>query len=140
MVESGYFPTGAEYSLSAPYNQKEIPDMDFHLTCSQCLSKTVKVTTNDYLPGATETEYEKEHDGSYSSITYTEAPDTFDTSWSNVYHENDYHTPAQLLTLFKQFLEENKEHGIVFKSPGFTDKLIEECSGWTEDNTEYIKE
>jgi hypothetical protein len=52
-----------------------------------------------------------------------------------VYHDNDYHTPLQLIELFKQCLEENLKNGVVFKSPRYTEDLIKECEGWEEVET-----
>ena len=35
---------------SAPWNEKETPEKEFEVCITQTLSKTVKVTTNDYIP------------------------------------------------------------------------------------------
>lgn len=138
MIESGYYPPGAEYDPSAPYNQEEVPDIDFDLTCSQCLSKTVEVTTNNYLPGSTEVEYEREPDGSYSSTTYAGAPDTSDTDWEEVYHDNDYHTPLQLIELFKKFLDDKLTgKNTVPNSISYLKRIKAECEGWVEDDVDY---
>ena len=138
MIESGYYPPGAEYDPSAPYNQEEVPDMDFDLTCSQCLSKTVEVTTNDYIPGSTEVDYEREPDGSYSSTTYAGVPDTSDTDWEEVYHENDYHTPLQLIELFKRFLDDKLTgKNTVPNSTSYLKRIKAECEGWVEDDVDY---
>ena len=128
MRDSDYYPAGAANDPNAPYNEYENPDRDFDVTCSQTLSTTVTVTTNNYLYICDEDE-----DGKY--VDY----DTSDTNWAEEYHSNDYHTPMQLIHLFKEFLEQQKNNGIVFKSPSFTDALIEECDNWVEDETEYIQ-
>ena len=138
MRESGYFPAGAEFDPSAPYNQSDPDDMDFDVTCSQTLSKTVTVTTNNYIPGAEGVDYESDDEGGCYAIPYHDDPDTSDTNWAEEYHDNQYHTPAQLLELFKQCLEENMKNGLVFKTPKFTEDLIKECEGWCEDETEFI--
>lgn len=139
MRESGYFPAGAEFDPSAPYNQEEVPYEDFEITCSQSLSKTVDVVTNNYIPGASGVDYEIDDEGHRHAVAWHDDPDTSDTNWGIEYHENDYHTPAQLLSLFKECLEENLKNGLVFHNPGFTEKLIKECEGWSEDETEYIE-
>lgn len=138
MIESGYYPMGAEYDSSAPYNQEEVPDIDFDLTCSQCLSKTVEVTTNDYLPGSTEVEYEREPDGSYSSTTYAGVPDTSDTDWEEAYHDNDHYTPLQLIELFKRFLDDKLTgKNTVPNSTSYLKRIKAECEGWVEDDVDY---
>ena len=124
---------------SAPFNQSDPDDVDFEITCSQSLSKTVKVTTNNYIPGASGVDYESDDEGGCYAVPYHDTPDTSDTNWADEYHDNDYHTPAQLLELFKQCLEENMKHGLVFKTPKFTNNLIKECEGWIEDETEFIE-
>ena len=139
MRESGYFPAGAEFDPSAPYNQSDPDDMDFDVTCSQTLSKTVTVTTNNYIPGAEGVDYESDDEGGCYAVPYHDDPDTSDTNWADEYHDNQYHTPAQLLELFKQCLEENMKNGLVFKTPKFTEDLIKECEGWCEDETEFIE-
>lgn len=133
MIESGWYPPGAEFDPNAPWNEVEIPQREFNVTCSQSLSKTVSVLTNNYTPCVDE--------GFEDGVGWhDEWADTSDTCWGDEYHDNDYHTPDQLISLFKQFLEEQKAKGVFFKSKMYTDWLIEECSGWTEDETEYIEE
>ena len=48
MIESGYYPIGAEFDPKAPYNEEIIPDKEIEVTISVTLSKTVKITVNDY--------------------------------------------------------------------------------------------
>ena len=139
MRESGYFPAGAEFDPSAPYNEPVVPDEEFEVTCSQSLSKTVTVTTNNYIPGASGVDYERDDEGGTYASPWHDDPDTSDTNWAEEYHSNDYHTPLQLIQLFRQVLENDLKSGIVFKSPKFTQDLINECEGWIEDETEYIE-
>ena len=89
MIESGYYPPGAEFDPNAPYNQVELPKREFEVTISQTLSKPVTVFTNDY-----NLEIDCDEDGKY------EALDTSDTAWKDVY-EDEYHTPAQLIQMLK---------------------------------------
>ena len=49
MIESGYYPIGAEFDPKAPYNEEIIPDKEVEVTISVTLSKTVKITVNDYI-------------------------------------------------------------------------------------------
>ena len=117
-----YYPAGAYNDPSAPYNEVSIPERDFDVNVCQTLEKYVTVTTDDYIP---------EYDDWDKSVHY----DTSETNWKEVYHDNDYHTPLQLIELFKQCLEENLKNGIVFKSPRYTEDLIKECEGWEEVET-----
>lgn len=127
MIESGYYPPGAEFDPNAPYNQTELPEREFEVTISQTLSKTVTVFTNDY-----NLEVDCDEDGGY------EVCDTSDTAWKEAYEDN-LHTPAQLIKILKLVLEENKKKGIVFKSEGYTNDIIEECDGWCVDDYEVVE-
>ena len=139
MIESGYYPAGVEFDPSAPWNEPVVPEKEFEVTCSQSLSKTVPVITDNYIPGASGVDYESDDEGGYTAVGWHDPDDTSDTNWAEEYHANDYHTPLQLIQLFEQVLKNNLEHGIVFKSSEFTQYLINECKGWTEDETEYIE-
>ena len=123
---------------SSPMAETSVPEKEFEVTCSQSLSRTAIVTTNDYIPGASGVDYEDDGDGGYCACGWQDPDDTSNTNWGDEYHGNGYKTPIQLIQLFKVFLEEQKSHGIVFKSPKFTDKLIKECECWQDDETEYI--
>lgn len=124
-ADSAYYPSGAYLDSKAPYNEVSTPEQDFDVTISQTLSKDTIVTTDDYV-------YEKDSDEGWDSYI------TDDTNWAEEYHNNDHYTPIQLIELFRQCLEENLKNGLVFKNPGITKHLIEECKGWVEDETEYV--
>lgn len=48
MIESGYYPPGAEFDTNAPYNQIDNPEKKIKVTISMTLSKTVEVSVTDY--------------------------------------------------------------------------------------------
>lgn len=48
MKESGYYPAGAEFDPRAPYNEVEQPPKDIEVTISLTISKTIKVSVEDY--------------------------------------------------------------------------------------------
>ena len=140
MRESGYFPAGAEFDPSAPYNEPIIPEKDFEVTCSQSLSKTVTVTTNNYIPGASGVDYEPDDEGGYYASGWHDPDDTSDTNWTDEYHNNDYHTPLQLIELFKKHLENELNRMGEVKNEKWIKHLIEECSDWTEDDIEIVED
>lgn len=115
-----------DHSPNTPWNEPIIPERDFDLTISQSLSKDVTVCTNQYNP-----EYDEEYGQTFAN--------TEDTDWNKVFKENDYHTPLQLIQLLGEVLQKDLEHGIVFKNPRFTQELINECQGWTDDETEIVE-
>ena len=140
MSLSNYPPGVSDSTVGAPWNEPTVPEKEFDVTCSQTLSKTVSVWTDNYIQGASGVDYEPDDEGGYYASGWHDPDDTSDTNWAEEYHDNDYHTPLQLIGLFKQFLEEDLEHGLVFRNPNVTKRLIEECEGWTDDETEYIND
>lgn len=127
MRESGYFPPGAEFDPSAPYNEPIVPDREFDVVCSQTLSKSMTVTTNNYQP-----EFDEEDGRTYAN--------TEDTDWFEAFESTGHYTPLQLIQLFGQILESFFKCGIVFKTPKYTQDLINECKGWQDDDTEIMED
>ena len=146
MIESGYYPPGAEFDPNAPYNEVDVPEKDFEITCCQVLSKTVNVCTNNYIPGGCGVDFE---DG--VACGWQDPDDTSNTSWSNEYKENGHYTPLQLIGMLKMRVE--KELKDLENAPIDTKQpyakaaevrrlkhLIEECDNWCEDETEFIND
>lgn len=147
MIESGWYPPGAEFDSSAPYNQVEVPNKDFEVTCSQSLSRTAIVTTNNYTPGASGVDYEPDDEGGYYASGYQDPDDTSDTCWSKEYDANGYYTPLELIQLLKTYLEkdlkkwEEKDkkdpHKWASTQVMKYKHLIAECDCWTEDEIDF---
>ena len=151
MLESGYFPAGAEFDPSAPYNQSDPEEKDFKVTCSQSLSKTVTVTTGNYIPGASGVDYDSDDEGGTYAIPYQDPPDTSDTNWQEEFSNNDYHTPLELISILKTYVEQDlKGWEQSPEDPNHKYKrmmeirrlknLLENCKNWTEDDLEFIEE
>ena len=64
MIESGYYPAGAEYDPKAPWNQVDPEPRKIEVTVSITLSKTVEVEVTDYTA-----EEDSDEDG-YHGIIY----------------------------------------------------------------------
>ena len=150
MRESGYYPPGAEFDPDAPWNEIAIPEKDFDIVCSQTLSKTVTVSTNDYTPGASGVDYEPDDEGGYCASGWSDPDDTSDTNWNKAFSENEYHTPLQLIGILKEYLSKDLEkwekedkknpHKMAASQVRKYKALIEECEGWEEDDIEFIQE
>lgn len=132
---------------SAPFNQPDVPEKEFEITCSQSLSKTVTVTTNNYIPGDEGVDWETDDEGHHYASHWQDAPDTSDTNWAEEYHYNDHYTPIQLIELYKETLKEQlKSWENMDEIPNAKaqirriEHLIEECENWTEDETEYVED
>ena len=140
MSEADYYPAGACNDPSAPYNQSDIPEEEFEVTCSQSLSRTATVWTNNYIPGASGVDYEPDDEGGYCASSWHDPNDTSDTNWAEEYHDNDHYTPIQLIELFRRHLENELNNSNIPQNRINKYKhLIEECEGWTEDETEYLQ-
>ena len=152
MAESDYYPAGAD-TPDAPWNQVDVPEKEFEITCSQSLSKTVTVITSNYIPGASGVDYEPDDEGGYCACGWHDPDDTSDTNWSEEYSGNGHCTPLELIEKYREELSEAlkklEEYGksLRSKKPYWWIQrkrhlkwLIKECEGWIEDDTEYIKD
>ena len=140
MSEADYYPIGAYRDPSAPYNQPDIPEKEFEITCSQSLSRTATICTDNYIPGASGVDWEIDDEGHPYASGWHDDPDTSDTNWAEEYHDNDHYTPIQLIELFRRHLENELDNSNIPQNRVNKYKhLIEECEGWTEDETEYLQ-
>ena len=139
-MPSNYPDNLSDHTKGAPWNDSTVPEKDFEITCSQTLSKIVTVTTNNYIPGASGVDYEPDDEGGYFATGWSDPDDTSDTNWAEEYHDNDHYTPIQLISLFKQHLENELNRVEDVKDSRRIKHLIEECSDWIEDDTEYVEE
>jgi hypothetical protein len=129
MIESGYYPTGAEHDPRAPWNEPNPPEeLSFEVCVSQTLSKNTKVITNDYF-----VEVDCDIEGYSTSI------DTSETNWKEVYNKSKM-TPLELIVELKAILERTLPDPVVFPKEYKKAKyLIEECENWIEDDFEIIE-
>lgn len=133
MDPKDYYPAGAYDDTNAPYNEAENPEIELGVLCSQTLSRSVPCITNDYTCDREEVD----EDGNIVPVNVN----TSETCWEDVYAENDYRTPLQLIELFKKFLS-NKLIGDppMPESPSFLKHLIKDCEGWIEDETVVMED
>lgn len=129
------YPISADIK-DASWNDKRLPEEEFQVTISQTLSKSVKVSTNDYIPGEVYTE--REWDGeSYCTVTHQDSPDTSETNWKDAY-KLEHDTPLHLIYLFKRVLKGDLKLDEMTKSR--KEYLTQECSNWIEDDFEVCKD
>ena len=146
MYDNYHYPMGADNEL-APWNQVDIPEKDFEITCCQVLSRTVTVTTNNYIPGASGVDYEPDDEGGCCAVGWHDPDDTSDTNWANEYANNGYKTPLELIALLKEYLEKDlrdlqrdmlpNDRSYKATKSRMLKGLIEECECWTEDETDF---
>lgn len=119
-MESGYYPAGAEFDTSAPWNQNSMPKKEIEVTVSVTLSKTMKIEVDDY-----DIEVDADEDGKYL---------TFDFSNCDFYKalEEQITLPQDLA----KFVEEDNSINI---SKDLR-KAINDCKDWDVDDCEIILE
>ena len=145
MIESGYYPPGAEFDPNAPYNQSDVPEKEFDVTCTLCMSKTVSAYTNDYVPGAEGVDYESDDEGGCVACGWHDPDDTSSTNWSEVFGGN-HKTIPELLEELKKYIQrdldnidevaEEQKHDKAFLKRKL-EFLLEECDGWNVDEEDY---
>lgn len=119
MIESGYYPPGAEHDPNAPWNQVDNPEREIEVTVSITLSKTVKIKVSDYEI----TDSGKDEDGEYFE----------DVDYSNCdlkgAVEEQVYLPQEAGELMDEFaIGTNKA------------KKVEDLSNWNVDEMEVILE
>ena len=144
MYDNYNYPAGAD-TPDAPWNQEDVPEKEFEVTCSISLSKTVSAYTNDYIPGASGVDYEPDDEGGLYASGWHDPDDTSDTNWSDVFADN-HKTIPELLEEFKKFIQrdldnidkaaEEQKHDKAFLKRKL-EFLLEECDNWTVDEEVY---
>lgn len=115
MHESGYYPPGAEFDPNAPWNQVDPPEEPFEVTVSITLSKTFTVN----VPNPTHTEVDE--DGAYT------VSDREPITEEDV--RNQCYLPDEVLKLIAEGKEFNSSN-----------KLKQDCAGWSVDECEVIED
>lgn len=126
-MESGWYPPGAEFDPNAPYNEVELPDKEIEVTVSVTLSKTMKVTVNDYIvdEGADEDGYYREYD--FSDCDLHKAIE-------------DQVTLPQDLAIFVERMFNQDLNLKAAGMPRYLKEAIKDCKGWNVDDFEVVKE
>lgn len=126
MYDNYNYPQGAD-NPSAPWNEPLDPEpKEFEIVISQCLSKSLKVLTQDYTK-----EYEEE-----SGLILT---NTEDTEWKTVYEDEGHYTIDELLKTFKWLLRKVIDEDVDYNMKDYYKHLIEECDNWYTNETEICE-
>lgn len=146
------YPIGAD-TPDAPWNQTDVPELTFDVAISQSLSKSIQVTTNDYVEGEISEDADHDDEGNWFVVPSQDPPDTSDTDWKAAYSAEHY-TPLELIAELKRTKEIEAKH-LEAQILMATDKsdiaclkrqlkrvqhIMSECEGWTEDECEIVKD
>ena len=127
MRESGYYPPGAEFDPSAPYNEVVVPERNFEVTISQTLSRPVTITTSDYCP-----EFDEDDGHTYCN--------TENTDWKKAYEDCDFKIQDLLLELKDYVIKEMNNTSPLSGRGVYLKQLLEACDGWVEDDYEVVED
>ena len=129
MFYSGYYPAGAQYDSSAPYNQTdpEAVEKDINYSCNICRDATVETT--DYKSGPCE----KDEDGFVSFYD-----DFSETDWVAAFKDT-CRTPLQLIEILRDTAKLLSEGKMPEKSAEYWRNVLADCDGW-EIEEEYADE
>lgn len=130
MYESGYYPAGAEYDPSAPWNQSTPDERTRDIDYSCTLHLLAPVSTTEYTPGEVETDDE--------GYTFRGEDDFADTDWLNEFLDQ-YRTPAQLIALLRDIASEFAAGRVPQKRISQWQHIADDCEGWEVDD-EYAEE
>lgn len=142
------YPDGlSDNTVGAPWNEPYVPEKEFEITCSQSLSRTAEVWTNNYIPGASGCDVEPDGEGGYCACGWHDGDDTSETDWKREYKDCGYKTPLELICMLKEYLEKDlreiqkdmlpNDRSFKATQIRMLKGLIEECDCWTEDETEF---
>ena len=130
MYESGYYPTGAEYDPSAPWNRSDTDEAVRDIDYSCTMHRVAPVSTTDYIQG----EWERDEDG----FACRSDDDFSDTNWLEEYTEQ-YRTPEQLIKLLREIASDFADGRVPKKSASQWQRIADDCRGWEMDD-EYAEE
>ena len=137
MIESGYYPPGAEFASKAPWNEPNLKPVKVNVCISQTLHKNTTIKTTDYMVHKCG-DCEKDIDGNFIATEEGE----YDFSNSDLvaaYHEDDF-TILELLDELKQYIEEDLANSYSKTRKDTLKKMLKACENWQLDEEEVIQE
>lgn len=137
MIESGYYPPGAQFDSNAPYNQRDPEPVEVDVCISQTLHKSTTISTTDYVAEECE-DCERDDDGGFvttGGVSY----DFSDSDLLNAY-KNDSWTIPELLYELKDYIKQDLNKGCSESKKTWLERMMKACEDWELDEEEVIKE
>ena len=118
MKESGYYPPGAEFDPSAPFNEIPVEEREFDVEVEYVMRKACKVTTDDYVP---EIDYENGH--KYANTENTDCEKAYDNS--------GHLTIAEMLQELEYYVKDDMAKTAPNSGKGHhLQRVLESCQCW----------
>ena len=139
MYDNYHYAPGSD-TPDAPWNEVEYPEEEFNVTIVETLSKDVTIFTNNY-----NLEVDCDEEGCYRNC------DTSDTDWKDEYKKQGC-TAIETISAVKTYLEEVRLQQLIDlsncrnlteserKELRVVKDLIEQCSGWEQEEIEFCEE
>ena len=127
MIESGYYPPGAEFDPNAPYNQSEPEPIKLDVYITQVFSKPATIEVTDY-------EYEADE---YEKCYYTSNCDLKGATCNQITTIEDILT--ELPKIYKE-LTTNDSGTITEYQLNRLKVLAKACEGWNLDEFEVVED
>ena len=127
MIESGYYPPGAEFDPNAPYNQSEPEPIKLDVYITQVFSKPANIEVTDY-------EYEVDE---FDEYCYTSNCDLKGATRNQVTTIEDILT--ELPKIYKE-LTTNNSGTITEYQLNRLKVLAKACEGWNLDEFEVVED
>ena len=128
MRESGYYPPGAEFDPSAPWNDHDPDPVAFECKVTVIMNREVDVETKNYY---------QEPPEPWNGINAWNY-DTSDVDWHEEYDEQ-YMSVPDLLTNMRTLLLKLDVTNLTSAERDMYDRVLEESQGWEEEDTEIEK-
>lgn len=128
MRESGYYPMGAEFDPSAPWNEREQAPITVECEVVTTIVKHVDVETKSYYRESPEP-----WNGMYG-YNY----DTSDVDWDEEYNEQ-YLSIPELLDNMRRLLQKVDATALTRAERRTYDRVMKESQGWEEESTDVSK-
>ena len=137
MIESGYYPPGAEFDPNAPYNQSDPEPVKVDVCISQTLHKSTTISTTDYAIEEWE-DCERGDDGKFITTRRV----NYDFSDSNLLeaYKIDNWTIPELLNELKNYIQQDLDKGCSKSKESYLKHMMLSCEDWELDEEEVIEE
>lgn len=136
-MSSAYYPMGAEFDPSAPWNDNDPEPVEKEVDYSCTLSRTALVEITDYYPGHVNKEWDE--DGYVATHDDDDDNDFSDTNWLEEFKDT-YRTPIELIGELRKIAE----NALIGKMPddkgeSYWMDILADCTDWTVDDEEADK-
>lgn len=116
MLESGYYPAGAEFDPNAPWNECDPEEITRECDIWNSVRKTMPIATTDYVP----------------VNPLDDDPDLSEVDWSDEFATRHYDIP-ELLEELSNLVRKYAPQGMTVSEQRHIRRVLSEAEGWETD-------